>query len=115
MAGAAQGDRTAGKARGGAAGIRYHRLGRGQWAVLQAFSRAAGVELSPINVRNTAEIERGTTEFAGAPNGGLIVVVTSAAQIHCEPIIAVAARHRLPAVYPYRSFVAAGGCTAARF
>ena len=81
----------------------------GQWAVIQAFSRAAGVELSPINVRNTAEIERGTTEFAGAPNGGLIVVVTSAALIHREPIIAVAARHRLPAVYPYRSFVTAGG------
>src|SRR4051812_16172479 len=81
----------------------------GQWAVIQAFSRAAGVELSPINVGNAAEIERGTTEFAGAPNGGLIVVVTSAAQIHREPIIAVAARHRLPAVYPYRSFAAAGG------
>jgi putative ABC transport system substrate-binding protein len=81
----------------------------GQWAVIQAFSRAAGVELSPINVRNTAEIERGTKEFAGAPNGGLIVVVTSAAQIHREQIIAVAARHRLPAVYPYRSFVTASG------
>ena len=50
-----------------------------------------------------------STEFAGAPNGGLIVVVTSAALIHREPIIAVAARHRLPAVYPYRSFVTAGG------
>ena len=51
----------------------------GQWAVIQAFSRAAGVELSPLDVRNAADIERSATAFASVPNGGLIVAVTSAA------------------------------------
>ena len=46
----------------------------GQWAVIQAFSRAAGVELSPVDLRSGVEIERSITEFAQAPDGGLIVV-----------------------------------------
>jgi putative ABC transport system substrate-binding protein len=81
----------------------------GQWAVIQAFSRAAGVELSPIHVRIAADVERGMTTFTRAQDAGLIVTVTSAALIHRELIVTTAARHRLPAVYPYRSFVGAGG------
>ena len=81
----------------------------GQWAVIQAFSRAAGVELSPIDLRTAADIERGVTAFARSPNGGLIVVVSAQVMIHRELIISLAARHRWPAVYPYRSFVTAGG------
>jgi len=81
----------------------------GQWAVIQAFSRAAGVELSPIGLHSAAEIERGITEFAQAPDGGLIVVVTTPAMIHRHQIVALAAKYRLPAIYPYRSFLAVGG------
>ncbi len=83
--------------------------GAGQWAVIQAFSRGAGVELSRIAVRNVADIERGATAFARGPSGGLIVTVTSSALIHRELIVLIAERHRWPAVYPYRSFVAGGG------
>ena len=49
------------------------------------------------------------TEFAGNPNGGLIVAVGTVATIQRELIVALAARHRLPAIYPYRFFVEAGG------
>ncbi len=80
--------------------------GAGQWAVIQAFSRAAGVELSPIEVHSTADIEHGITRML---NGGAIVTVNSQALIHRELIVSLAARHRLPVVYPYRSFVTAGG------
>jgi putative ABC transport system substrate-binding protein len=79
----------------------------GQWAVIQASSRAAGVELSNLVLRG--EIERSVTEFAQSPNGGLIVVVSAPGLIHRDLIVSLAARHRLPAVYPYRSFLAAGG------
>jgi len=81
----------------------------GQWAVIQAFSRAASVELSPIAVRSAAEIERSITEFTQATDGGLIVAVTTPALIHRDQIISLAAKHRLPAIYPYRSFIASGG------
>ena len=83
--------------------------GAGQWAVIQAFSRGAGVELSPIDVRSAANIERNATAFARAQNGGLIVTVTAPALIHRDLILSLAERHRWPAVYPYRSFVTAGG------
>ena len=68
-----------------------------------------GVELSPIDVRDAGEIERAIAAFARAPNGGLIVTASPAAIAHRELIIALAARHRLPAVYPYRFFVTGGG------
>jgi putative ABC transport system substrate-binding protein len=83
--------------------------GAGQWAVIQSFSRAAGVELSPIDPRTPAEIERGMTALARAPNGGLIVTASSASLIHRELIVSLAERHRLPAVHAYRSFVTGGG------
>ena len=83
--------------------------GAGQWAVIQAFSRAAGVELSPIDLRSATDIERIATAFARSPNGGAIVTVSATALIHRELIVSLAARHRWPAVYPYRSFVSAGG------
>jgi putative tryptophan/tyrosine transport system substrate-binding protein len=81
----------------------------GQWAVLQALSPPLGVELSPIDLRGAAEIERTIAAFAREPNGGLISIVSAAAQIHRELILSLAARHRLPAVYPYRFYVTAGG------
>jgi putative tryptophan/tyrosine transport system substrate-binding protein len=81
----------------------------GQWAVIQAAASALGVEVSPIQLRDPGGIERDVTAFAGEPNGGLIVVVSTSSQIHRELIVKLAARHRLPAVYPYRFFVTHGG------
>jgi len=57
------------------------------------------VEVSVINLRDAAEIERGVTKFADVPNGGLIVTASALSVLHRELIIALAARHKLPAVY----------------
>ncbi|HEX2336324.1 MAG TPA: ABC transporter substrate-binding protein, partial [Hyphomicrobiaceae bacterium] len=83
--------------------------GIGQFAVIQALAPSLGLEWSPINLRDAGEIERAVTAFAHGPNGGLIVVVGTVATIQRELIVALAARHRLPAIYPYRFFVEAGG------
>ncbi len=84
-------------------------VGIGQWAVIGAFASPMGVELRPINVSVTGETERALSAFAGDPNSGLIVTVADVAIIQRELIIALAARHRLPTVYPYRFFAEAGG------
>jgi putative ABC transport system substrate-binding protein len=55
------------------------------------------------------EVERAVTAFAREPDGGLIVSLSALAIAHRDLIIALAARHRLPVVYPYRFFVANGG------
>ena len=68
-----------------------------------------GVEVSPVDVRDAGEIERAVTAFARASNGGLIVTAAGLAHVHRELIITLAARHKLPAVYPYRYFVTGGG------
>jgi putative ABC transport system substrate-binding protein len=84
--------------------------GIGQFAAIQAMAPPSfGVELSPIDVRDAGEIERDIAAFARGSNGGLIVTASSAATIHRELIIMLAARHRLPAVYPFRNFVTSGG------
>jgi putative ABC transport system substrate-binding protein len=68
-----------------------------------------GVELSPVNVRDAAEIERAVTAFTRSSNGGLIVTGSGLAHIHRNLIITLAARYKLPAVYYARYFVADGG------
>jgi putative ABC transport system substrate-binding protein len=84
--------------------------GIGQFAVIQAMAPPSfGVELSPIDERDGGEIERDIAAFARAPNGGLIVTAGQGAVVHRELIITLAARHRLPAVYPFRYFVTSGG------
>jgi putative ABC transport system substrate-binding protein len=83
--------------------------GSGQLGALQAVAPSSGVELSPFNVRDAGEIERAVATFARSPNGGLIVPASAAAQLHAELIITLAARHKLPAVYPDRIYVAGGG------
>jgi len=60
-------------------------------------------------VHDTGGIERTIAAFARQPNGGLVVTASALVQIHRDVIIALAARHRLPAVYPYRLFVTGGG------
>ena len=79
-----------------------------QFAAIQSAAASVGVELNPIDMRNTGEIERAVAAFARAPNGGLIVTAggTSARR---SLIITLAARHKLPAVYPFRYFVTSGG------
>jgi putative tryptophan/tyrosine transport system substrate-binding protein len=83
--------------------------GIGQFGAIQTAAPSLGVEVSPVNVRDAGEIERAVTAFARAPNGGLIVTASAAATLHRDLIIALAAGHKLPAVYSERSFVAAGG------
>jgi putative ABC transport system substrate-binding protein len=84
-------------------------VGIGQFAAIQAVAPSLQVELSPIDARDAAEIERAVTAFARRPNGGLIVTSTAFSTIHRELIITLAAQHRLPAVYFNRLFVASGG------
>jgi putative ABC transport system substrate-binding protein len=83
--------------------------GIGQFGALQAAAPALGVELSPVDVHDEREIERAVTAFARSPNGGLIVTAAPLATGHRNLIIALAARHRLPAVYASRVFVTDGG------
>jgi putative ABC transport system substrate-binding protein len=67
------------------------------------------VELRPVDMRNAGEIERAITVFAASSNGGLIITGSAAATVHRKLIIALAARHRLPAVYYARYYVTGGG------
>ena len=83
--------------------------GIGQWGAIQTAAPSLGLEASPLNVRDAAEIERAVTAFARSPNGALIVTGSALANIHRNLIITLAARHRLPAVYFERFFVSAGG------
>ncbi|MFZ1066491.1 MAG: ABC transporter substrate-binding protein, partial [Pseudolabrys sp.] len=83
--------------------------GIGQFAAVQAVAPSLGVDLSAIDVRDAGEIERAVTAFARSSNDGLIVTASALATRHRDLIIALAARLRLPAVYPYRFFVTIGG------
>jgi putative ABC transport system substrate-binding protein len=83
--------------------------GIGQWSAIQAVSPSIGIEVNPVNVRNSDVIERTIAAFAGSANGGLVVTGSALAVTHRGLIIALAARHRLPAVYPSRFYVADGG------
>jgi putative ABC transport system substrate-binding protein len=83
--------------------------GIGQFAAVQAVAPSLGVDLSAVDVRDAGEIERAVTAFARSSIGGLIVTASALATRHRDLIIALAARLRLPAVYPYRYFVTVGG------
>jgi putative ABC transport system substrate-binding protein len=80
--------------------------GIGQFAVIQSVAPSVGVEVSPVNVRDPGEIERAIGAFARSPNSGLVVTSSALAVRHRELIIALAARHKLPAVYYRRYYVA---------
>jgi putative tryptophan/tyrosine transport system substrate-binding protein len=83
--------------------------GIGQFAAVQAVAPSLGVELSPVDTRDAPEIERAVTVFARSGNSGLIVTPSPVASRHRDLITALAARHKLPAVYAYRFYVTAGG------
>ena len=83
--------------------------GIGQYAAIQSVAPGLRVELTPVDVRDAAEIERDVAAFARPATGGLIVTGSPAAGAHRELIFALAARHKLPAIYAFRFFVTAGG------
>jgi ABC-type uncharacterized transport system substrate-binding protein len=83
--------------------------GIGQWAIIQAAAAAIGMEVTPLAVQEPGEIERDVAAFAREPNSGLVVPISANAVRYRGAIIAGAAKQRLPAVYGYRHFVAAGG------
>ena len=83
--------------------------GIGQFAIIQSVAPSVGVDVTPIDLRDAAEIERAVTAFARSANGGLIVTASPLVAVHSDLIITLAARNKLPAVYVERSFVAAGG------
>jgi putative tryptophan/tyrosine transport system substrate-binding protein len=83
--------------------------GISQLAAIQSVAPSMGVELIPIGVSEASEIERVVAKFAQALNGGLIVTGGPPTAVHRDLIITLSARHRLPAVCPYRYFITAGG------
>jgi putative ABC transport system substrate-binding protein len=83
--------------------------GVGQFAVIQSVASQIGLDVRPVNLRDAGEIERAVTALAGTPNGGLVVTASALSLVHGALILSLAARHKLPAIYPRRSFIAAGG------
>jgi putative ABC transport system substrate-binding protein len=85
--------------------------GIGLWGAIQSVAPAFGVELRPVDVSDVSGLERDLMAFARSPNGGLILTGSAFAIMRRDQIIALAARHRLPAVYYERYFAAAGALT----
>ena len=83
--------------------------GIAQFGVIQGAAQSLGVEVSPVSVRDAGEIERAVAVFARSANGGLIVTGSASASVHRDLIIALAAKHKLPAVYSNRYMVTDGG------
>ena len=83
--------------------------GIGQFAVIQSVAPSVGVEVIPINLGDAAEIKREVAAFAQSANGGLISTTSALSQVHRDLVIALAAEHKLPAVYQERNYVKAGG------
>ena len=82
--------------------------GIGQFAAVRSVAQSLGVELTPVNVRDTDEMERAVAAFARSGNGG-VIVTTGGSAAHRKLIISLAARHKLPSVYPYRYYALDGG------
>jgi putative tryptophan/tyrosine transport system substrate-binding protein len=83
--------------------------GIGQFAIIQSVAPSVGVDVTSIDLRDAAEIERAVTAFARSANGGLILTASALAAVHHDLIITLAARYKLPAVYHERYYVAEGG------
>jgi putative tryptophan/tyrosine transport system substrate-binding protein len=83
--------------------------GTAEFAAIQSAAPSFGVELTPIGVRDPSEIERDIDGFAGKPDRGLIVTASAYTAVHRDLIVSLVARHKLPATYPFRYFVASGG------
>ena len=81
----------------------------GLLGAIQGVAPSFRVDVSALDLREPAAINRGIDGFAGAPNSGLIVLANPTATVHLEGIVAAAARHKLPTIYPYRYFTTGGG------
>jgi putative ABC transport system substrate-binding protein len=83
--------------------------GNAMFATIQGLAQSFNVEVAPIGVGDAGEIERAISTFARSPNGGLIVTPSASVSVHRDLIIMLAARHSLPAIYPYDYMVMGGG------
>ena len=83
--------------------------GTGQWGAIQSVAPLLGLELTPIGMGDAGEIERGLSAFARITDAGLVITGSAPAAVHRDLIIALADKHRLPAVYPFKFFATAGG------
>ena len=83
--------------------------GIGQFAVIQAVAPPLGVDVIPINLRDASEIERAIAAFARSADAGLVVTGGGLAAVHRNLLVMLAAHHKLPAVFPNRFYVTAGG------
>jgi ABC-type uncharacterized transport system substrate-binding protein len=83
--------------------------GIGQFSALQSLAPSLSLEVIPLNARDAGDVERAIAAVHRNPNSGLIVTGSNLAIIHCELIVTLAARYKLPAVYPLGFFVTAGG------
>jgi putative ABC transport system substrate-binding protein len=81
--------------------------GIGQFAAARSVAQSLGVELTPADVRDTDEIERAVATFARSGNGG-VIVTTGGTAAHRKLFISLAARQKLPSVYPYRYYAVDG-------
>src|SRR4029079_8738586 len=80
-----------------------------QFSAIQSMAQSLSIEVNPIGMRDASELERAITAFAHTPNGGLIATAVPQLFVRRAVIISLAARYRLPAVFPFRVFVASGG------
>jgi putative ABC transport system substrate-binding protein len=83
--------------------------GVAMFGAIQASAQSFGVQINPIGTQSTEEVERAIAAFARSPNGGLIVTPSASASVQRNLIVTLAARHKLPAVYPFRYIVTIGG------
>jgi putative ABC transport system substrate-binding protein len=81
----------------------------GQMAAIQSIAPSLGIELHPIGGRDAGEVERAVAGLTRYANLGLVVTATPLTVAHGDLIVALAARHRLPTVYPFRFFIVRGG------
>jgi putative ABC transport system substrate-binding protein len=84
-------------------------VGIAQFAAVQAMATSAGLQVTPVNVRNSDEIASAVEAFAHSPNGGAIVTGTALYTVHRDLILKLIARYKLPAIYNDRIIVASGG------
>jgi len=87
------------------------------FGAVRGAAQLLGVEVSPVDTRTADQIECSVAAFAGSGNGGLIVMPGPTASVHGALIVALAARYKLPAIYPFRYNVTGGGliCYAADY
>ncbi len=88
------------------------RSGGGQLGAIQAVAPSLGVDVRPVDAGDSEDIERKLTDLARTARGGIVVTSSRLARLHRDEIVKLAMRHRLPAIYAFRVYVAGGGLMA---